>query len=65
MAGGMVRARVVGIAIGAYAAPGLGPLLRGQCAPILLNSIITRPLTSAELDATGFRTTEVITDTQN
>jgi glycine/D-amino acid oxidase-like deaminating enzyme len=64
MAGGMVHARAVGIATGAYAAAGLSPLLRGQCTPVLSNSIITRPLTSAELDATGFRPTEVITDAQ-
>jgi glycine/D-amino acid oxidase-like deaminating enzyme len=28
------------------------------------NSIVTRPLTEAELEATGFKTTEVITDTR-
>jgi taurine dehydrogenase large subunit len=32
--------------------------------PILSNSIVTRPLTQAELEATGFRTKEVITDTR-
>ncbi|WP_315831303.1 FAD-binding oxidoreductase [Bradyrhizobium prioriisuperbiae] len=62
--GGTVRARAVGIATGAYTAPGLTPLLRGRCMPILSNSIVTRPLTAAELDATGFRTTQVITDTR-
>ena len=62
--GGTVRARAVGIATGAYTAPGLSPLLRGRCMPILSNSLVTRPLTDAELDATGFRTTEVITDTR-
>ncbi|MEW6644843.1 MAG: FAD-binding oxidoreductase [Pseudomonadota bacterium] len=62
--GGTVRARAVGIATGAYTAPGLTPLLRGRCMPILSNSIVTRPLTAAELEATGFRTTQVITDTR-
>ena len=62
--GGTVRARAVGIATGAYTAPGLSPLLRGRCMPILSNSIVTRPLTDAELVATGFQTTEVITDTR-
>lgn len=62
--GGSVRARAVGIATGAYTAAGLSPLLRGRCMPILSNSIVTRPLTAAELEATGFRTTEVITDTR-
>ena len=32
--------------------------------PILSNSLVTRPLTPAELDATGFRTHQVITDTR-
>ncbi len=62
--GGNVRARAVGIATGAYTAPGLSPLLRGRFMPILSNSLVTRPLTAAELDATGFRTTEVLTDTR-
>ena len=62
--GGSVRARAVGIATGAYTAGGLTPALRGRCMPILSNSIVTRPLTPAELDATGFRTTQVITDTR-
>jgi glycine/D-amino acid oxidase-like deaminating enzyme len=62
--GGTVRARAVGIATGAYTAPGMTPLLRGRCMPILSNSIVTRPLTAGELDATGFRTKQVITDTR-
>ena len=62
--GGTVKARAVGIATGAYTAPGLTPLLRGRCMPILSNSIVTRPLTPAELDATGFRTKLVLTDTR-
>ncbi|WP_420133311.1 NAD(P)/FAD-dependent oxidoreductase [Rhodopseudomonas sp.] len=62
--GGVVRARAVGIATGAYTAPGLTPALRGRCMPILSNSIATRPLTAAELDATGFKTKLVLTDTR-
>jgi taurine dehydrogenase large subunit len=62
--GGTVRARAVGIATGAYTSLGLTPILRGRCMPILSNSVVTRPLTDAELDATGFRTTQVITDTR-
>lgn len=62
--GGTVRARAVGIATGAYTAPGLTPLLRGRCMPILSNSIVTRPLTAAELEATGFKTKLVLTDTR-
>jgi glycine/D-amino acid oxidase-like deaminating enzyme len=61
---GTVRARAVGIATGAYTSLGLTPVLSGRCMPILSNSVVTRPLTNDELDATGFRTTEVITDTR-
>lgn len=62
--GGTVRARAVAIATGAYTAPGLTPLLRGRCFPVLSNSIVTRPLTDAEIEATGFRSTTFITDTR-
>jgi glycine/D-amino acid oxidase-like deaminating enzyme len=62
--GGKVRARAVAIATGAYTSLGLTPLLEGRCMPILSNSVVTRPLTPAELDATNFRTKQVITDTR-
>ena len=62
--GGKVKARAVAIATGAYTSLGLTPLLEGRCMPILSNSVVTRPLTPAELDATGFRTKQVITDTR-
>ena len=62
--GGTVRARAVAIATGAYTSLGLTPLLRGRCMPILSNSLVTRPLTANELEATGFRTRQVITDTR-
>lgn len=62
--GGVVRARAVGIATGAYTAPGLHPSLTNRCFPVLSNSIVTRPLTAAELEATGFRSREAITDTR-
>ncbi len=62
--GGTVRARAVAIATGAYTSLGLTPLLRSRCMPILSNSVVTRPLTPAELEATGFRTRQVITDTR-
>jgi taurine dehydrogenase large subunit len=64
MPGGTVSARAVGIATGAYTSLGLTPFLRGRCMPIMSNSIVTRPLTEAELEATGFKTTQVITDTR-
>jgi len=62
--GGTVRARAVAIATGAYTSLGLTPALQGRCMPILSNSIVTRPLTAAEIEATGFRTRQVITDTR-
>jgi len=62
--GGVVRARAVGIATGAYTAPDLHPGLRNRYMPVLSNSIVTRPLTTAELEATNFLTHEAITDTR-
>ncbi len=62
--GGTIKARAVGIATGANTAPGMTPLLRGRCMPILSNSIVTRPLTAAELEATGFKTKLVLTETR-
>jgi gamma-glutamylputrescine oxidase len=62
--GGVVRARAVGIATGAYTAPDLHPGLRNRYMPVLSNSIVTRPLTTAELDATNFLTHQAITDTR-
>jgi glycine/D-amino acid oxidase-like deaminating enzyme len=61
---GKVKARAVAVATGAYTSLGLTPTLEGRCMPILSNSIVTRPLTAAELEATGFRTKQVITDTR-
>ncbi|WP_024303572.1 FAD-binding oxidoreductase [Pseudogulbenkiania sp. MAI-1] len=62
--GGIVRARAVGIATGGYTSQGLHPQLKNRLLPILSNSIVTRPLTQAEIDACNFRTTQVITDTR-
>ncbi|MCC6248479.1 MAG: FAD-binding oxidoreductase [Rubrivivax sp.] len=62
--GGTVRARAVGFATGGYTSNGLHKSLDSKIMPILSNSLVTRPLTAAELDATNFRTTEVITDTR-
>jgi glycine/D-amino acid oxidase-like deaminating enzyme len=62
--GGTVRARRVAIATGGYTTSGLTPLLRNRYLPVLSNSIVTRPLSTAELVATRFQTHEVITDTR-
>ena len=62
--GGIVRARAVGIATGGYTSNSLHPELKNRLLPILSNSIVTRPLTAAEIEACNFRTTQVITDTR-
>ncbi|MGH8858222.1 MAG: NAD(P)/FAD-dependent oxidoreductase [Polaromonas sp.] len=62
--GGTVRARAVGFATGGYTSNGLHKSLNSKIMPILSNSLVTRPLTDAELAATNFLTTEVITDTR-
>ena len=62
--GGTVRARAVGFATGGYTSNGLHKSLDSKIMPILSNSLVTRPLTKEELDATSFKTTEPITDTR-
>lgn len=62
--GGTVRARAVGLATGGYTSNGLHPSLDSKIMPILSNSMVTRPLTQHELEATNFRTTQFITDTR-
>jgi glycine/D-amino acid oxidase-like deaminating enzyme len=62
--GGTVRARAVGFATGGYTSNALHPSLKNKIMPILSNSLVTRPLNEAELQATNFRTTQVITDTR-
>lgn len=62
--GGVVRARAVAIATGGYTSNSLHARLRSRVMPILSNSLVTRPLTDAEIEATGFRTHQVITDTR-
>jgi len=62
--GGTVRARAVAVATGGYTSPSLHPQLKNRLFPILSNSIVTRPLTAAEIEACNFRTRQVITDTR-
>ncbi|HSW18248.1 MAG TPA: FAD-binding oxidoreductase [Ramlibacter sp.] len=59
-----VRARSVAFATGGYTSNGLHPSLHSKIMPILSNSLVTRPLTPAELKMTNFQTNEVITDTR-
>lgn len=62
--GGTVRARSVGFATGGYTSNGLHKSLDSKIMPILSNSLVTRPLTPAEIQATGFKSTVFITDTR-
>lgn len=62
--GGIVRARSVAVCTGGYTSPGLHREVKNRLLPILSNSIVTRPLTQAEVDACNFRTHEVLTDTR-
>jgi len=62
--GGTVRARAVGFATGGYTSNGMHRSLDAKIMPILSNSLVTRPLTDAEIEATNFVTTQVITDTR-
>ena len=62
--GGIVRARAVGVATGGYTAQQLHPALRNRFFPVLSNSMVTRPMTAAEMDACNFVTNEVMTDTR-
>jgi len=62
--GGTVRARAVGFATGGYTSNGLHKSLNNKIMPVLSNSLVTRPLTADELEATNFRSTTFITDTR-
>ena len=62
--GGIVRARRVAVATGGYTAQGLHPLLNNRIMPVLSNSMVTRPLTAAEREAAGLKSTVFITDTR-
>jgi taurine dehydrogenase large subunit len=62
--GGIVRARAVAIATGAYTSAALHPSLAQRYFPVLSNSIVTRALTRRELEACNWLTTQVLTDTR-
>lgn len=62
--GGTVRARAVGICTGGYTSNALHKELKNRLLPILSNSIVTRVLTEAEIEACALRTRQVITDTR-
>ena len=62
--GGTVRARRVAVCTGGYTGQQLSPLLKNRLMPILSNSVVTRPLSEAELKATNFRSLTFLTDTR-
>lgn len=62
--GGIVRARAVGIATAGYTSPNLHKLCAYRNMPIMANSVWTRTLTDDEIEACGFRSTMLITDTR-
>ena len=62
--GGIVRAKRVAVCTGGYTGQALNPLLKNRIMPILSNSVVTRPLTAAELAATNFKSLTFLTDTR-
>ena len=62
--GGIVRTRRVAVCTGGYTGKTLHPQLKNKIMPILSNSVVTRPLTDAELQATNFQTRTFLTDTR-
>jgi glycine/D-amino acid oxidase-like deaminating enzyme len=61
---GTVRAGRVAVCTGGYTSQALSPIVRNRIMPILSNSLVTRPLTAAELAATNFRSETFLTDTR-
>ncbi|MCJ8286270.1 FAD-dependent oxidoreductase [Halomonas sp.] len=62
--GGVVRARAVGIATAGYTSPQLHRVTAYRNMPIMANSVWTRTLTDDEVEACGFRSTVLTTDTR-
>jgi glycine/D-amino acid oxidase-like deaminating enzyme len=62
--GGTVRAKRVAVCTGGYTGQDLNRLMKNKLMPILSNSVVTRPLTDAELKATNFRSHTFLTDTR-
>jgi len=62
---GSVRARTVVLATNGYTPEHLHGCVRGTTLPVLSHIIVTRPMTAAEKNASGFHTSHVLTDTRN
>ena len=61
--GGVVRAKRIAICTGGYGMQGLQPI-KNRILPILSNSVVTRPLTDAEIAACNFKSHTFLTDTR-
>jgi len=61
---GSVRARTVVLATNGYTPEHLHSCVRGTTLPVLSHIIVTRPMTAAEKNASGFHTDHVLTDTR-
>lgn len=62
--GGTVRARAVGVCTAGYTSPNLHKLTRYKNMPIMANSVVTRKLTEEEIDACGFKSNIIFTDSR-
>ena len=62
--GGVVRAKTVAVATGGYTSNQLHKEFKNRLMPVLSNSMVTRPLTSSEIEACRFYTRQVLTDTR-
>ena len=62
--GGTVRAKRVVVCTGGYTGQKLTPMLKNKILPILSNSLVTRPLTAAEMTACRFTSKTFMTDTR-
>lgn len=62
--GGVVRAKRVVVCTGGYTGQNLSPMLKNKIMPILSNSVVTRPLTDAEMAACNFKSKTFMTDTR-
>ena len=61
--GGVVRTKRIAICTGGYGMQGLKPI-KNRILPILSNSVVTRPLTDAEIAACNFKSHTFLTDTR-
>lgn len=62
---GIVRARRVVLATNGYTPEHLHACVRGTTLPVLSHIIVTRSMTAAEKNASGFATDHVLTDSRN